>query len=210
MKIMAVSDVVANSLYTSDVGQRHNGVDLLIGCGDAPFFYLEFLTSALNTRLVYVRGNHDTGLQYTSNGRVLTYPRGGINLHRRLIEIDGLLIAGLEGSMRYRPNADGMFTDREMYWNIWQLVPSLMWCKMRRGRALDILVTHSPPFGIHDQSDVAHRGFRSFHSLMQYFQPRYLLHGHIHVYRRDKPGITQFHETTVINVYPYHVLEFGL
>lgn len=209
MQIMAVSDRILEHLYEENVGRKYRGIDLLIGCGDLPYYYLEFLMSALDTRLVYVRGNHDNGPQYTSDGRVLMDVPGGINIHGQSLHLEGLLIAGLEGSIRYRPNVPFMYTEREMTSQVMQLIPQLLWNRARHGRALDILVTHSPPFGIHDQKDAAHRGFRIFLSLMKRFRPRYLLHGHIHVYRPDIQRVTRYHETTVINVYPYHIFEFG-
>jgi uncharacterized protein len=209
VRILAVSDRVVDTLYASDVGQRYGSTDLLIGCGDLPYYYLDFLVSALDVRLVYVRGNHDVGPQYTAEGRVLTDVASGIDLHRRAVEIDGLLLAGLEGSMRYRPSAPYMYTQREMTWNVLQLAPLLLWNRLRHGRALDVLVTHSPPYAIHDEPDLAHTGFRVFRHLMQWFRPRYLLHGHVHVYRNDIPTVSRFHATTVINVYPFKRFTFG-
>jgi uncharacterized protein len=86
------------------------------------------------------------------------------------------------------------------------MVPRLIWNKRRFGRALDILVTHSPPFGIHDRPDLPHTGFKVFLSFLRLFKPRYHLHGHIHVYRQDTIVKSHFEETTIINVYPYSVL----
>lgn len=209
MRILAVSDRVLDQLYCSDVRSKYPGIDLIVGCGDLPFYYLEFLVSALDSALVYVLGNHDGGPQYTVDGKILTRAQGGINIHRRVIDHQGLLIAGLEGSMRYRTNAPIMYSENEMVWNVMTMIPKLMWNRWRYGRALDILVTHSPPFKIHDGKDVAHTGFKIFRSLMKWFQPKYLLHGHMHVYRNDIPRVTEFHQTTVINVYPYRVFEYG-
>lgn len=206
---MAVSDRIVEHLYTSDVQSRYRGVDLLIGCGDLPFYYLEFLISALDARMVYVRGNHDNGPQYLADGRALDRVPGGIDIHRRIVEIDGMIVAGLEGSMRYRPKAPYMYTEQEMRWNALSLYPQLILNRIRYGRAMDILVTHSPPAGIHDQRDPAHRGFVVLCTLMRTFKPRYLLHGHVHVYRNDVPRVTKYLDTTVINVYPYRVLEYG-
>lgn len=208
MRIMAVSDRILEKLYASDVGSRFSDVDLLIGCGDLPFYYLDFLTSALDTELVYVRGNHDRGPQYTVDGRVLTGVPGGIDIHGRIIKTQGLLIAGLEGSMRYRPRAPYMYTDQEMSFNASRLLPYFVWNLIRYGRAIDILVTHSPPSGIHDRQDIAHRGFKVFRTIMRYFPPKYLLHGHVHIYRQDVPRETRFRDTMVINVYPFRVLDF--
>ena len=46
-----------------------------------------------------------------------------------------------------------------------------------------------------------------FLSFLRLFRPRYHLHGHIHIYRQDEVVRTQYEETTVINIYPYQVLE---
>ncbi len=207
MNILAVSDQVLPHLYSSSVHQTYPRLDLIVGCGDLPFYYLDFLVSALDTPLVYVRGNHDTSPQYTADGRVLTRVDGGIDVHGRVVTVKGLRIAGLEGSMRYRPNAPLMYTEGEMRYEVARLAPQLLWNRLRHGRALDILVTHSPPFDIHDRPDRAHTGFRIFHNVMRWFRPRYLLHGHVHVYRSDQPRVTMFAETMIINVYPYRLLD---
>ncbi len=206
MKILAVSDRVLDVLYQGHVREYMPDLDLIIGCGDLPYYYLDFLISALNVPLLYVRGNHDQGPQYTADGRVLNEVPGGINLHGQTYEFRGLLLAGLEGSMRYRPHASLMYTEREMRWQFSQLVPRLLYNRSRHGRYLDVLVTHSPPFGIHDRPDLPHTGFKVFLTLMRMFRPRYLLHGHIHLYRTDAVRETQFEETAVINVYPYRLL----
>ena len=52
-----------------------------------------------------------------------------------------------------------------------------------------------------------HTGFRSFLKFMTWFKPRYLLHGHIHLYRQDTITRTMVDETEVINVYPYKILD---
>ncbi|MEZ4678165.1 MAG: hypothetical protein R2932_28510 [Caldilineaceae bacterium] len=73
-----------------------------------------------------------------------------------------------------------------------------------------MLITHSPPFGIHDKPDLAHTGFQSFLPFMRWFKPRYLLHGHIHLYRHDDVTVTHYAETDIINVYPYQILDVDL
>lgn len=210
MKVLAVSDRVVGHIYSTGVRKSYSDVDLIVGCGDLPFYYLEFLVSSLDVPLLYVRGNHDAGPQYTIDGRTLTGVQGGQDLHARLVCEKGLLFAGLEGSMRYRPKAALMYTESEMRWEVLRLLPSLLLARFLRRRALDVLVTHSPPFGIHDRRDRAHLGFQVFRWLIHYVRPRYLLHGHIHVYRPDTPRVTQVEDTTVVNVYPYRLLSIDL
>lgn len=209
MKLLAVSDRVLGHLYSAHVRQKYPDIDLIIGCGDVPFYYLEFLISALDVPLLYVRGNHDTSPQYTTGGRTLTSVQGGIDLHAQVVTVNGLTFAGLEGSMRYRPNAPLMYNEPEMRWQALRILPRLLWRRIRYGRALDIMVTHSPPYGIHDRPDLAHTGFRVFRDIIRFFKPRFFLHGHIHVYRHDVPRVTQVGETTVINVYPYRILDLN-
>lgn len=208
MKILAVSDKVVDHLYCSNVKRKYPGIDLLIGCGDLPFYYLEFLVSAFDRRMVYVLGNHDKGPQYTAEGRVLTEVKGGIDVHARSVYMNKLLFAGLEGSMRYRPNRPFMYTEAEMRNNIGRLLPRLLRNRVKHGRYLDILVAHSPPFGIHDKPDLPHTGFKIFLSFLEWFKPIYMLHGHIHLYRQDTVRVSRYDETTIINVYPYFQLDF--
>ncbi|RMG90411.1 MAG: metallophosphoesterase [Chloroflexi bacterium] len=206
MRVLAVSDRVLDRLYCAQVKEQFGGIDLLIGCGDLPYYYLDFLVSALDVPMVYVLGNHDQGPQYTVDGRILKEVRGGVNIHGRVTRYKDWLIAGLEGSMRYHPKGKLMYSESEMRWEVTQLLPNLLWNRVRYGRFLDILVTHSPPFGIHDRPDLPHTGFRIFRTFMRLFKPRYLLHGHIHIYRPDTPHETVFGSTRVINVYPYRLL----
>ena len=207
MKILAVSDRVLDKLYSGTIRQTYSDVDLMIGCGDLPFYYLDFLTSAIDAPLVYVRGNHDEGPQYAVDGRVWRDVRGGVDIHGKVVARKGLILAGLQGTMRYKAHADYMYTEAEMRRVVAQLVPRLLWYRQRLGRALDVLVTHSPPFGIHDRADLPHPGLKVFLSFLRLFRPRYHLHGHVHIYRQDEVRETRFEETTVVNVYPYKVLE---
>jgi len=205
MKILAISDQVEERLYSPTVKIFFNDVDLLIGCGDLPYEYLEYLLCVLNVPLVYVPGNHDP--VYAENN-----PRsrveGGSNIDLKSMRIKGLLVAGLGGSIRYRPDGVNQYSQNEMYLRSLLLFFPLLWNRIRFGRAADILVTHSPPAGIHDDNDRAHSGLRAINMLMTLFKPRYLLHGHTYFYRRNLviPS-TQVGDTTVINIFPYHVIE---
>ncbi|MCO5186224.1 MAG: metallophosphoesterase [Anaerolineae bacterium] len=207
MKLLAVSDTVLPQLYNSEVRQRHPDIDLLIGCGDLPYYYLDFLISAMDVPLLYVLGNHDSDKQYTADRGMISGVQGGIDLHGRSVTIKGVIFAGLQGSMRYHPNKPLMYTETEMRYEVAQLVRRLWWNRLRYGHGLDVLVTHSPAYGIHDAEDLAHTGFKILLWLMRRFQPKYMLHGHLHRYRPNKRYITRYHDTTVINVYPRYILD---
>jgi Icc-related predicted phosphoesterase len=160
----------------------------------------------LNVPCFFVHGNHDHP-EYMANGRTLTKPGGWINLDGRVVEVNGVLLGGLEGSMRYRPGAPFQYTEREMTYKAWWLLPALLKNRVFYGRYLDILITHSPPFGIHDGEDWPHRGFKVLLRLMARFCPRFLLHGHKHVYGPET-WRTRYLDTEVINVYPFRVVKW--
>ncbi len=206
MKILFVSDAVVEHLYGPGIA-KYRGVDVAIGCGDLPYYYLEFLQSMLNVPLFYVHGNHDPEQEFLPDGTAIHGPSGGFNLHARTCQERGMLLAGLEGSIRYGRTNKFQYSQLDMWLNTFYLIPRLMLNKLRYGRYIDLLITHAPPFGIHNGDDYIHEGFKSFLWLMKRFKPRYLMHGHQHVYDSREITKTQFDETTIINIYPYKILD---
>jgi Icc-related predicted phosphoesterase len=206
MRILVVSDQVVERVYTL-VGQGHfQGVHLILGCGDLPYTYLEYLVSMLNVPMFYVPGNHDP--EYDPNS-ASTRAEGGSNLDLRRACLDGLLLAGFGGCIRYRPDGVNQYTQVEAYSRAAQLMTGLLWNRIRYGRALDILITHSPPYGTHDEQTQAHRGLRAINWILRWAPPRYHFHGHTHFFRRNlSPAVTQLGRTTIMNVFPYKVIEF--
>lgn len=205
MKILAVSDQVVERMYTL-AGQGHfRDVQLVLACGDLPYAYLEYLVSTLNVPLFYVPGNHDP---LYDAGRELTHVEGGSNLDLRWAFARGLLLAGFGGCIRYRPDGVNQYTQAEAYWRALRLLPGLLWNRIRFGRLPDVLITHSPPFAIHDEPTQAHRGLQAINWLMRWARPRFLLHGHTHFYRQNlEPDVTQSGRTTIMNIFPYKVIE---
>lgn len=211
MRVLAVSDKVEPILYSPAVNQRVGKIDLVLACGDLPFYYIEYLMTMVNCPTYYVYGNHGREVQYTS-GRGdewnrYSAPMGATNLHCKTANVGGLLLAGLEGSMRYNDGPGAQYTEREMWHNVYALAPRLMRNRIRYGRYLDVLMAHSPPHGIHDKPDLPHQGFTSFLAFMRWFKPRYLLHGHVHIYNRNEITESRYCDTEVINVYPYRILD---
>lgn len=206
MKILLISDKVTEQFYTPRVRERLAGVDFIISSGDLPFEYLEYLVTMTSLPLFYVVGNHGWEVRRDERGR-LVYPGGCHNLDGKVVVHKGLILAGLEGSRRYNDRPRFQYTEGEMMHKLWKLAPVLLLNRIRYGRYLDILVTHAPPFGIHDGRDLCHTGFRAFLRAMEWFRPRYLIHGHQHIYRPDTPWRTRYRDTLVINAYGYRLLE---
>src|SRR5690606_5571552 len=184
------SDEVDQRIYSSTVKERMGDVDLVLGCGDLPATYLEFLSDALMRPVYYVLGNHAQELTRTGERGVPRHPEGCIDLGGKVVTDpgSGLIMAGLPGSIKYTENDPVQYTELQMHWMILKMVPKLLRNRLRHGRALDILVTHSPPRHVGDRDDVAHRGFVAMRRFLRWFRPRYQVHGHIHLYDRSVPN----------------------
>lgn len=208
MRILAISDVPESLLYSQHLKARFPNIGLLISCGDLPRDYQEYLVSILDTPFFYVLGNHDQEFKYDSFSRHQSIA-GGTDLHRKSVFYDGVLLAGVEGSLRYRDGAH-QYSQSEMWTHVFELIPKLLVNRIRYGRYLDIFVTHAPSAGIHDKSDLPHQGIFAFRWFIEKFKPRYHFHGHVHVYRPDEPVDTQHAKTRVINAYGYKDIDISL
>ena len=205
MKILTVSDEVVERLYSLSNSGHFNDVELILSCGDLPYPYLENLVTLLNVPLFYVPGNHDPKFipEQTS-----TYAEGGSYLDLKLVRFKRFLIGGFGGCIQYRPDGINQYTQSEAYLRAFRLFPRLMLNRMNYGRSLDILITHSPPFGIHDEETKAHEGLKAINWLLRVAQPRYHFHGHTHFQRRNlSPSETTLGLTRILNVFPYKVVE---
>ncbi len=209
LQILAVSDEVDQRIYSATIKDRMGDVDLVIGCGDLPASYLEFLSDALMRPVYYVLGNHAEELTRAGERGTPRHPEGCIDLGGKVVtdSTNGLIMAGLPGSVRYTDNDPVQYTEWQMQWMILKMAPKLLWNRYRHGRALDILVSHSPPRHVGDRDDFAHQGFVSMRRFLRWFRPKYQMHGHIHLYDRSKPNTVRFMDTDVINVFPYQRLE---
>ena len=206
MKILAVSDQVVDRIYDLIPQGHFDGVNMVLGCGDLPYEYLEYMVTLLHMPVYYVPGNHDPEYrQDVARARA----EGCINLDLRTAEQDGVLLAGLGGSIRYRPGAVNQYTQQEAYLRTIRLVPALLRNRTRHGRALDILVTHSPPFGVQDDDSAAHTGLKAINWLIGWAKPNLHVHGHLHRrWRNIEPAQAWIGPTAIVNVFPRRMIEF--
>lgn len=201
MRILSLSDNPVTFIYSPAIRSRFKGVDVIIGCGDLPYYYLEYVLDALEAPVFFVRGNHDKPVEYSTAGE-RSAPHGAIDLHRRVIRYQEVLIAGVQGSARYKPGPF-QYSQGEMWNHVLSLAPRLMLNRLLYGRCLDVFVTHSPPTGVHDADDFPHRGVNAFRWLDTVFQPAVHLHGHIHIYSPDQPAETCLGRTRVVNAFGF-------
>jgi len=202
VNVLSLSDRLVDSIYSPQILTRFGNLDWVIACGDLPYYYLEYIISSLDVPVFFVRGNHDNAVEEDMGRGKGGGPRGVIDLHRRVVCQQGALLAGVEGSIRYR-NGPFMYTQDEMWLHVISLMPQLLYNRLRHRRYLDVFVTHAPPWQIHDGPDLPHQGIRAFRWMLAVFQPAYHFHGHVHVYGPNPVTETQFGRTRVINAYCY-------
>ena len=73
---------------------------------------------------------------------------------------------------------------------------------------IDLLLTHSPAAGLNDGNDRAHKGFACFNDLLEEYQPKWFVHGHVHLsYNANLPRVCTHGQTTVINATERYTFE---
>ena len=196
MRILAISDEEARYYYDCYRDGCLDEFDLILACGDLKAKYLEFLATMARCPLLYVRGNHDDHFAQQP-------PEGCICIEDKIYEYKGVRILGLGGSYRYRPG-DNLYTERQMKRRI-KRAGFQLW----RKKGFDILLTHAPAYGVNDLDNIAHRGFECFLDLLDKYQPKYFIHGHVHrSYDHKVPQRSSYGETIVINAYEYCKLDY--
>ena len=196
MKILALADEESAYLWDYFEKSKLEGIDLIISCGDLNPKYLSFLATFTSAPVIYVHGNHDKKYKNIP-------PEGCICIEDEIYVYKGVRILGLGGSMKYNSD-ECQYTEREMR----KRVRKLRW-KLFRSKGFDILVTHAPAFGLNDGDDLPHRGFQVFNTLIEKYNPKYFLHGHVHMrYGRKHVRFDTCKDTKVINAFERCVFEY--
>ena len=196
MKILAISDVPSKALWDYCTRERLEGIDLILSCGDLPKRYLEYLTNFTASPILYVHGNHDGN--YKGNE-----PGGCICVDDQVYVWKGLRIMGLGGCVRYNKEDTYQYTERAM-----RKRANHLWWAARRVGGVDVLLTHAPARGLNDGTDLPHRGFECFNDLLEQYEPKLFIHGHMHLnYDAKLPRVCTHGNTTVINATERYVFE---
>ena len=217
MKILCVADTVDPLVDSASIKKRFGEVDLVLGAGDLPMEYLSYIASAIDRPVLFVFGNHNLGeMPYYRPGarsspfslQELQRDGGATCVGFRMHHEAGLIVMGLGGSLRYN-DGQNQFTQAQMWLRVLARVPALLWNRLFRGRSVDIVLTHAPPHGIHDREDRCHQGFDAFLWLMRVWRPRFLVHGHVHLYDARESRVTTYGETMVCNAYGHYLIDTG-
>jgi Icc-related predicted phosphoesterase len=168
IRLLVVSDAVDPTL--TDVRNRQvlSPIDLIVGCGDLDCSDLAFIADGLNSPLIYVNGNHDSGERFSAGASYCPEPiRSTAVQHRTGLAIAGLTWPGARGERAARSERSA-----------WNQALSLAVRRLGKREPL-IVISHVPPFGAGDAPDGGyHRGFRGYRWLMDRLAPPLWLHGH--------------------------------
>ncbi|MGL4981739.1 MAG: metallophosphoesterase [Treponemataceae bacterium] len=214
MKILCVSDQIDPLVYSNSAKERFKDIDLILCAGDLPMEYVDFIVSTLNKPTYFIFGNHNLS-EFKYYHRVesgisnadLSACHGATYAGFKVLKANKLLIAGVSGSIAYN-NGLNQYSDKKMLSLLVKMIPRLIYNKIRYKRFVDIFLTHAPPLGIHDRNDPCHRGFKCYLWFLQKFKPKYMIHGHIHLYDAQDIRVSKFEETTIINAYSHYILNF--
>ena len=134
--------------------------DICILLGDIPKKYLDAIKEVVNNNKLYgITGNHDTFNLLEKNN---------INdINMKIININGIKIAGISGGVKYKFGMYAMLGQEELL----EKITNLQKC--------DILVSHET--GYHYlKEDIAHEGFIAIDDYLKTYNPKYHIFGHYH------------------------------
>ena len=178
MRILALAD---NDNFTW--AGPSQPVDLVVACGDVYDSLILSAAEACSAAQVFaVKGNHDSAAPF---------PPPFTDLHLHVVTLPGgRRIGGFNGCWRYKPRGYFLYDQDEATALVLQLP------------AVDILVTHNSPKGVHEADDHVHQGFVALSDYVQRHSPALMIHGHQHVNRETMVG-----QTRVVGVYRSAVIE---
>ncbi len=216
MKILCVSDQIDPLVYSAGAKDHFKDVDIILCAGDLAMEYIDYIVSTLNKPTYFVFGNHNLeefGFYHQSEvnfqahtADAMSHYHGAIYCGFNVKRENKLIIAGCSGSMKYNKGLC-QYTEGEMKFRLIKMIPRLLFNKIFHGRYLDIFLTHASPLGIHDKEDLCHKGYKCYRWFLNTFKPKYMVHGHIHLYDQQETRVTQWEQTTIINAFSHYLID---
>lgn len=155
LKIFAIADIHSPDNFSMPELDPKQ-FDLLITLGDIAsetMDYIQFMGRFVES--IGVLGNHDPK-------QIL-----GLNdIHCKVVEIGGIKFGGFGGSLKYKDDPNH-YTEAQVA------------KKMKKMPAVDVFISHAPPYCTSEKEDRLHQGFKAFDDYIERHQPKYWLHGHL-------------------------------
>ncbi|MDR2966819.1 MAG: metallophosphoesterase [Methanobacteriaceae archaeon] len=207
MKILAISDVHAKENQGLYDYLKNNNLDLVIVSGDItnfgpPEFAEDFLNKISNfgATAIAIPGNCDTKEVFKKINK-----SKAICAHNDIIEHENLVIYGFGGSNPTPFDTPFEFDDDVLYDHLKKLFNSQKALKIgkkeeneeKKFEKLDILLTHAPPYGSEADiiEDGIHVGSEAVRKIIDEYQPRLNLCGHIH----ESVAFAMLGNTVIVN-----------
>lgn len=195
MRIVCISDThLMHTKYRFDVPDG----DVLIHAGDATFQGRSEEIRAFSTwfgrlphkRKIFVAGNHDLGFQFAREEAISLLPKKCHYLEDSGVEIDGVKFWGSPWQPEFFNWAFNLPRGQELKKH-WDLIPA----------DTNVLITHSPPFGIGDWVERGeHVGCMDMLDAIRRVQPAVHVCGHIHGgYGRHRIQNMEFINASICN-----------
>ena len=163
LRILVISDT--HGCFAEDMipvnSQGDVQADICLLLGDMSDRDVAIVDEFINIPKYGILGNHD--------GWDL-YDRHGIeNIHGKVIDFNGVRIAGLQGSIKYKYSDMPLYTDDESV----EIADGM--------DSADILISHDSPKYLHGDRDFAHSGLRGITHFCEKWNVPLNIHGHHHV-----------------------------
>lgn len=182
MKLLCIADL--HELTKSNLNRLKNinddDFDVVILLGDNCKEILQFISETWNNyKPVFgILGNHD--YYDILNDHYIA------NAHGEVVSLQGTMFSGIQGSYKYKNIKDiPMYTQGESF-AITSRLPKI-----------DILISHTSPYGVHEQDEDVHLGFFGISEYIERCNPKLNIHGHQHI---NKTTVLE-NGTVVIGVY---------
>ncbi|KAA6337055.1 3' 5'-cyclic adenosine monophosphate phosphodiesterase CpdA [termite gut metagenome] len=191
---------IMNILFFSDTHCLHRRLkdippaDMIIHAGDVSFSgedhevedFIRWFGKLDYKYKIFIAGNHDFYFEDETIRRIQRMlPENAYYLCDSGVEIEGIKFWGSPINPRFLDWAFNCERGEQIRGH-WKLIP----------KDTDILITHSPPFGLLDQTTRGvHTGCEDLLKAIKRIKPRYHLFGHIH----EAYGMIQSGKTTFIN-----------
>ena len=182
MKVLIIAD---RSPYEpiKDILNKNKDIELIITLWDLEYYDISYL-QVLDIPKIWIYWNHCDWFYLEQLGIK--------NLHLDTFDIKWIKFWGFEWSIKYKESKySKMYTQEEAE----KLFKDF--------EKIDILITHSPPFWIHDANDNAHIWLKAFNNYIKNKNPKYLLHWH--TYPKDKKHI--YMDTEILYIYWSEIID---
>jgi Icc-related predicted phosphoesterase len=184
MKVLAIADRRPMINILEVVEQEK--IELIITLGDLTREDILPLERITHIPKIGVYGNHDSG-NYMEE-------LGIWDMHLKVWDFNGLRFGGFQGCVRYKADPTAiMYTQEEAETMMAGFPP------------VDVFLAHCPPFGINDEEEIAHQGFKALRNYIDQSSPRVLMHGH--TYPTEDTVVTQHGHTRIEYVFEYKIVE---